>query len=198
MTTAEIAALLIFLLPLAYSPGPGNLFFAASGARFGFGATLAANLGYHMATWVVTVMIGLGFAGILAAGGAVATTIRIAGSAYVFWLACSFLRAGLGAAAPMPRRAGFVGGSLLLILNPKAYVIIFLMFSQFLTGHLPTPSGVLAIATIFTMNNCLAFTLYTLAGDRIARSFRDPAHSRMLNIVFGLMLAAVASWMITA
>ena len=48
------------LLPLAYSPGPGNMFFAANGARFGFAATVPSNIGYHIATWLVTVAIGLG------------------------------------------------------------------------------------------------------------------------------------------
>lgn len=51
---------------------------------------------------------------------------------------------------------------------------------------------------LFTPNNGLAFTVSTLAGERMARSFRDPARSRQMNIVFGLMLAAVASWMIAA
>lgn len=54
-------ALLIFLFPLAYSPGPGNMFFAAVGARFGFRASLPAHLGYHLATWIVTAAIGFGF-----------------------------------------------------------------------------------------------------------------------------------------
>lgn len=53
-------ALIIFLFPLAYSPGPGNMFFAANGARFGFAATVPSNIGYHIATWLVTVVIGLG------------------------------------------------------------------------------------------------------------------------------------------
>ncbi|OED50376.1 hypothetical protein AB838_02405 [Rhodobacteraceae bacterium (ex Bugula neritina AB1)] len=55
------AALIMFLFPLAYSPGPGNLVFAASAARFGFAATVPANAGYHLATWIVTAAIGLGF-----------------------------------------------------------------------------------------------------------------------------------------
>ncbi len=46
-----VAALLVFLFPLACSPGPGNMFFAANGAWFGFGATIPASLGYHIATW---------------------------------------------------------------------------------------------------------------------------------------------------
>ena len=55
-------ALVVFLFPLAYSPGPGNLFFAVNGARFGFAATMRAMAGYHVATLLMTVAIGLGFA----------------------------------------------------------------------------------------------------------------------------------------
>jgi len=32
--------IVIFLFPLAYSPGRGNMFFAANGGRFGFQATV--------------------------------------------------------------------------------------------------------------------------------------------------------------
>ena len=61
MTLIEIVALIIFLFPLAFSPGPGNMFFAANGARFGFAKTLSANFGYHLATIIVTFLIGFGF-----------------------------------------------------------------------------------------------------------------------------------------
>ena len=61
MKFIEIVALLIFLFPLAFSPGPGNMFFSASGAKFGFKKTLSANFGYHLATIIVTLLIGLGF-----------------------------------------------------------------------------------------------------------------------------------------
>lgn len=61
MNFFEILTLLIFLFPLAFSPGPGNMFFAASGARFGFKKTLAANIGYHLATIIITLLIGFGF-----------------------------------------------------------------------------------------------------------------------------------------
>jgi len=62
-----LPALLLFLVPLAYSPGPGNLFFAANGARFGLRATLPALAGYHLLTWIVTCAIGLGLIRVLEA-----------------------------------------------------------------------------------------------------------------------------------
>ena len=61
MSLVEILALLFFLFPLAFSPGPGNMFFAANGARFGFLNTLSANFGYHLATIIITFLIGFGF-----------------------------------------------------------------------------------------------------------------------------------------
>ena len=57
MNLIEIVALLIFLFPLAFSPGPGNMFFAVSGAKFGFKKTLSANFGYHLATIIVLSLI---------------------------------------------------------------------------------------------------------------------------------------------
>lgn len=47
----DVIAFLTFLFPLAYSPGPGNMVFAANGARFGIRATLRASAGHHIATW---------------------------------------------------------------------------------------------------------------------------------------------------
>jgi threonine/homoserine/homoserine lactone efflux protein len=183
---------------MACSPGPGNLFFAANAARFGPRATIGANAGYHLATWGVTCAIGLGFSQALQITPAVTTAVRVIGSAYVFWLAIGLLRAGVAG----PGRdvglhvPGFADGVTLLLLNPKAYVIIALIFSQFLTGGAPKLVEVMAITTLFTLNNLLAFTLYTLAGDRLAQSFRSANSARRLNLVFGLMLALVALWML--
>jgi threonine/homoserine/homoserine lactone efflux protein len=76
-------ALVLFLFPLAYSPGPGNLFFAANGARFGLRSTIPASTGYHIATWLVTLAIGLGLAAVIHKYPAVFTTIKVLGSLYV-------------------------------------------------------------------------------------------------------------------
>lgn len=153
-------ALLIFLAPLAYSPGPGNMVFAAIGGRFGLRASIPATTGYHLATLAVTAAVGLGFSG-------------------------------------LARLSPALDGAVLLVLNPKAWVIIALMFSQFLPGiESPEPALVLWITAVFTLNNLLAFTLWTLAGDLLLRRFRSERGARRMNLAFGAMLAAVAVWML--
>lgn len=194
----ETLALLLFLLPLAYSPGPGNMVFAANGARFGLGATLPATLGYHAATWVVTVGIGVGLFGLVSGAPGVMRAMQVVGAVYVLWLALCLARAGTLTASAAARPMGVWGGAVLLALNPKAYLIIALMFSQFLPAGDPSSAAVAWIATVFTLNNLVAFTLWTLAGDRLARLFRAAAAARWLNLGCGAMLAAVAVWMLVA
>ncbi len=189
-------ALLVFLFPLAYSPGPGNMFFAANGARFGVRATIPASIGYHLATWIVTAAIGFGFMATLERLPGLFLAIKWAGSAYVLYLAWKLFRAGAVETGEDARPAGLMDGAVLLVLNPKAYVIIALMFSQFLNGSGGSPAGaVLGITTVFTLNNLVAFTVWTLIGDRIAAQFSEEHHAHLLNRLFGLVLAGVAIWM---
>jgi threonine/homoserine/homoserine lactone efflux protein len=189
-------ALILFLFPLAYSPGPGNLFFAANGARFGLGATMPAMAGYHVATMLVTVAIGLGFAVAIEEFPWFFDIVKWGGSAYVLYLAWKFFRTGMTGETGDARAAGFMEGGLPLVLNPKAYMIIVLMFTQFLglatAGYTTT---VLWISLVFTINNLIAFMAWALIGDRILARFRDAASSRKLNLAFGVVLAAVAVWM---
>jgi threonine/homoserine/homoserine lactone efflux protein len=190
----EFLALLIFLFPLAYSPGPGNMLFAANGARFGFRSTITATTGYHIATVVVTFALGVGFAKAVAMVPNVLKAIQVIGSLYVMWLAWKLWRAGRVDNADA-KPIGFWAGGILLLLNPKAYVIIALMFSQFLDGG----SDVVDVATVsvvFTLNNLVAFTLWTLVGDALARLFRDETNARHLNLFFGVVLGLVGFWML--
>ncbi len=190
-------ALMLFLLPLAYSPGPGNMFFVAIGGRFGLRASIPASTGYHVATFAVTAAVGLGFAGLARLSPILFDILRYGGAAYVLWLAWGFLRAGATTVTAEARRATVLDGAILLLLNPKAYVIIALMFTQFLpVSGANDPALVVWIATVFTLNNLLAFTVGTLAGDLLLRRFRSASGARRMNLAFGAMLAAVAVWML--
>lgn len=190
-------ALIIFLFPLAYSPGPGNIFFAANGARFGFRATLPSNAGYHIATWIVTAAIGFGFLAAIERFPQLFAALKVAGGLYVLWLAWKMLRAGTMTQAEEARPATFLDGVALLVLNPKAYVIIALMFTQFLgQSGMGTFASVMLITTVFTLNNLVAFSIWALVGDRIAVFFRSPGSARVLNVMFGVILALVAIWIL--
>ncbi len=192
----SVPSLLVFLFPLAYSPGPGNLFFAASGARLGFKATIPATLGYHAATLVVSLVLGLGFGASVTQYPQALTGLRIAGGLYVLRLAWQLVRSE--APGVIDATAGELGGragALLLLLNPKAYVIIALMFTQFLPADAHVGNVVL-VAGVFTANNLLAFSIWTALGDSMMRRFRSPVSARRLNVGLGAALAVVGCWLL--
>lgn len=198
MPLEVFTALILFLFPLAYSPGPGNMFFAINGARFGLWRTLPSNAGYHGATWIVTMVIGSGFAWIGAHTPALLSAIKYAGGLYVLYLAWSLARAGTASACGQAKAATILDGAALLVFNPKAYLIIALMFSQFAgDGGQDTFALVMAIATVFTVNNFFAFIVWTVAGQQLFRLIGNEIIARRQNLIFASMLAAVAIWIMS-
>ena len=193
--TADAFALIVFLLPLAWSPGPGNLFFAALGAQSGLRASWPASLGYHAATLVVTFAIGLGFGALASRTTELAQIMAMFGAGYVLWIAWRFWRAGAVGGRSGIGRASILDGAILLILNPKAYAIIAAMFAQFLSDDADT-LRVVWITCLFTLNNLLAFTAWTWAGNRLLRHWQRDATARWLNRGAAVGLAGVAVWMI--
>ncbi len=201
MSIDSFAALIVFLFPLAYSPGPGNTFFAAIGATKGVRAAVPALAGYHIATVIVTVLIGFGLGVTLLTDPIVAKGLGVAGSVYVLWLAWTFIRSARAKASPLDAavretRFGFWTGVLVLLLNPKAYYIIAVMFTQFLRP--PANDDflvVLAIAGVFTLNNLVAFLVWTVAGRGLSGLFRNERAKRWLDYLFAATLIAVAIWM---
>ncbi len=189
--TERAAAPVLFLLPLAWSPGPGNMSFAALGARFGFRATLPASIGYHVATLAVTSIVGLGFSVATARLGGALELIRLAGAACVLWLATRLWQAGsLGSCEEAPP-AGFADGAVLPLPNPTAHAIILLMFAQFLPPEAPV-SAAAAISVPFTHNNLIAFTAWSAAGHALMRLFAGGRSARGMNRLFAFSLAGVA------
>lgn len=119
------------------------------------------------------------------------------GAAYVLWLAWTLFRAGAVEHEIEAKPASFMGGVLLLIANPKAYLIIVLIFTQFLShAGSESTATIVWITTIFTVNNLTAFLVWTIIGAQLARSLRDDLNARRMNMAFGAILAAVAVWMV--
>ena len=193
MTPAQIPLLLLFLFPLAYSPGPGNMFFAALGARYGVAASLPATLGYHAATLIVSFAIGAGVTVALNPTSRIFTLIQTLGALYLLWLAFKLYRSNSPQSLADARPATALDGAILLFLNPKGYLIMALLFTQF-PGN--TLSETALVATLFTANNMLAFLVWTFAGQTLSRLFNSPAAAHRITTGFAICLAGVALWLL--
>ncbi len=192
MTIPDALTLILFLFPLAYSPGPGNMFFAALGAQSGLYASLRANIGYHLATLAASFAIGSGFALVVSPDSFAMMALQGIGALYVLWLASKLWRAKAGLDLGKAGHAGLLQGGLLLILNPKGYVIMALMFSQFSPQTWPQ---IAMISVVFTLNNMVAFLIWTIAGQTLTRLFNSPKAARRINAGLAGCLALTALWL---
>jgi threonine/homoserine/homoserine lactone efflux protein len=108
-----VVALVAFLFPLAYSPGPGNMFFAALGARYrnrGYPAGQCRvsyrDAGGHRRCWAWD-FVSAGTSRLLP----FLWDLKLAGSVYVMWLAWKMATSGsTDTANAESARAGFLDG----------------------------------------------------------------------------------------
>ena len=201
MTLELIVALFVFLTPLVNSPGPGNSFFMALGASKGFAGALPALIGYHIATFFVTLLIGLGVGLAFLSNPIVFKGLQIVGGAYVAWIGVLFLREALNNDNSENKKsetnsAGFFGGAFLLFTNPKAYYVIAAMCTQFITPDAQKINNVLILTTIFTVYNFAAFGMWAFLGSWLTKIFSNSNSRKWLNLIFSACMFGVAAWIL--
>ncbi|MFM9921525.1 LysE family translocator [Variovorax sp. H27-G14] len=201
MTLELIIALFIFLTPLVNSPGPGNSFYMALGASKGFAGTLPSLIGYHVATFIVTLIIGFGVGMAFLSNPIISKALQIFGSVYVAWIGVLFLREALsndssGVEESESRSAGFFGGAFLLLTNPKAYYVIAAMCTQFIVPGAEKNSNVLVLTSIFTLYNFVAFGVWSFLGSQLTKIFLDKNSRKWFYLVSSACMFGVAAWIL--
>lgn len=193
-----IIAFLAVLLPLSLSPGPVVIVLAGISMSRGAMAAVPFYLGMQTSVLAVSLAAGYGLVQLLVAWPAAYAAIRYAGIAYIAWLAWKFASARPsppheGAGAPGSRAPGYVDGLLATLLNPKFYVMVMAVFSQFLgTGPAAVPKLVAGMWATMTASAAV----WWLAGAGLRPLLQSARALHIQSVVFGAMLFAVAAYML--
>lgn len=122
MTLTDLLAFNLTLLAALASPGPALLFALRQSVRGGFltGVATGAGLGLMAAAWTGTALLGL--AALFALVPWLYLAMKLAGAAYLIWIAWHIWRdAGHPVAdSAQPGRRAFLGGVLVNLANPKS------------------------------------------------------------------------------
>jgi threonine/homoserine/homoserine lactone efflux protein len=180
-------------LALIGSPGPNTLSLAAVSAAFGRGCGLRYMAGLILGMAVVIVIVGSGVSSILfAVPGAEPVILGFAGI-YFIYLAYRIATAPVLNATAEPGRAPkWFEGTILSLVNPKAYAAMAALFSGFIlvVGDPVVDSlakAAVLMSTIVIVNICWLF-----AGSALTRFLRHERMSRAINITFaGLLIVSV-------
>lgn len=193
-----LPGLIGFAAAMSFTPGPNNVLVTASGANFGFRRSLPTLLGVTIGFGLMLVVLGLGANELFRAWPAIHLVLKIAGTAYLLWLAWRIATAGRPTAAgAQDRPLGFLGAAAFQWANPKGWVFLLGALSTYTTvggdlvAELATITVVVSIACLAAIATWCAF------GVAIGRRLRTDRAFAIFNRSMAALLVAsiVTAWL---
>lgn len=192
---------------LALTPGPDNLFVLMQSALWGRSAGMCVVLGLCTGVLGHTAAVAIGLAAIFATSTYAFTVLKLAGAAYLAYLAWQALRARggpVGAERPTAMAPGalYRRGVIMSLTNPKVLLFFFAFLPQFTSpkpeyGSVGLQTAVLGV--IFMVAALLIFSTIAFFSGAFGQLLqRSPAATRWLNRVTGVVFLGLAIRLATA
>ncbi|MBL4720009.1 MAG: LysE family translocator [Alphaproteobacteria bacterium] len=189
--TETLHAFVLFAIASTASPGGATTLATASGVRFGWRRSLPLLFGIAVGLSVLTGAAS-GLSAILQNHPLLSLLMKIAGSAYLLWLAYGIGRAGAPQAGDGGRDAPytFFAGIVLLVWNPKAWAMGFGAAASFAALASDPATLALIMGATFGVSAITFLSLWCAAGAALAKLLQTERQWRVLNVAMALLLAA--------
>lgn len=191
MQADTFLALLIFALVSSITPGPNNFMLLASGVNYGFRRTIPHMCGIAGGFGILLLAVGAGIGALLSAYPGVHLALKIAGGAYLLYLAWKIASArtiGTEAGAT-GRPMTFLAAAMFQWVNPKAWVMALTAMSLYADPETPVLSTAL-VAVAFVLVNFPSVSVWAGFGQAMRGFLADPVRLKWFNISMGVLLAA--------
>ncbi|NML30275.1 LysE family translocator [Paraburkholderia antibiotica] len=192
----------LFFLPACFAinlaPGPNNLLSINVAARHGFVKAFIGGTGRLLAFALMLALAATGLAVVLHASEWVFLTIKVAGAAYLIWLAIQLWRSDAptidtsqgqaqdAALMRLARQEFFVAAG-----NPKAILVFTAFLPQFVDVARPILPQFAALGASFLILEWVAIALYSWAGMYLGKWLVRAKVRRYFNRCCGGFLAAI-------
>jgi len=175
-----------------FSPGPNVILLTASGARFGFRATLPHVAGVVVGVGITAGLTGLGIGAVLAAYPALALTLRIVAAGWILFMAVQLLRSRAASAHKAGQRPfTFVEAVLFQWVNPKVWAVAMAAAAGYGSG-LGAWVDAGRLATAFSGLNLFVCLFWSFAGTLLALLLTTPTAWVVFRTVMAAALAGSA------
>ena len=191
MSLDAFLALLVYAFVTSITPGPNNLMLLASGVNFGFMRTIPHMLGIGGGFLVLLLAVGFGLGAVLTAFPSLHLALKIAGGAYLLYLAWriamsrSMAKDGETKGRPMT----FLEAAAFQWVNPKAWVMAVGAMAIYANPQAPFLS-VLLISAAFAAVNLPSVSTWAGFGTALRGFLADPVRLKWFNIAMGVLLVA--------
>jgi len=194
-----LAAYALASLVLGLTPGPDMTFFLSRTIGQSRAAGFAAFLGASTGLVIHTMLVAAGLSALLAASETAFTILKVAGAAYLAWLAYDAIRHSSALSlekrsAAEPLATVFLKGLLVNLLNPKIIVFFVTFLPQFVSSSDPAAAQkLLFLGAFFMLVNVPLCSAMILSADGIVRLLgRSGRAVRVIDYLFVGVLAAFA------
>lgn len=180
------------LLPVALSPGASFTLAMNSALAEGRRGLISTLAGTALGIYTHAFFIGLGITAMLVASPAMFGLLKIAGTAYLFWLGIQLIRSGWRADASELTGGGAITVKeawLANVLNPKAILFYLTVVSQFAGRHADIRDYLL-LASLHVLVMVVWLWLISRAVVFSARQLDPLMLKKWVNIAGGLLLIA--------
>lgn len=183
---------------VSITPGPSNLMLLASGANFGFIATIPQVLGITLGFSSLLLAVGLGLGALLSAIPALHLVLKIAGAAYLLYLAGRIARScALGESkAAQSRPLTLIESAAFQWLNPKAWVVALAAMAVYSSPASPFLS-MAWVCLVFALVNLPTVSAWAAFGVALRGYLAEPVRLKRFNFAMALLLAATLWPMLT-
>ncbi len=185
--------ILLFAIGVMYTPGPVNILSLNSGAQKRFRAHIPFCFGVASALWIWFMLIG--YTGSMIVNDTLLPVIAVAGVCFILYLTYKILSSkveDVGKNATVTVLT-YKDGLLMQLLNPKSMLVVLPVTTvQFPAAGI---DGVWIAIWSFCLG-ALGFGApfaYAACGAYVSRYFRGNTYLKVMNIIMGLMLLAVAA-----
>ena len=195
MTLEQLAGFAVFAFVACVTPGPNNLLLIAIGGSRGILRGLPALMGIASGFAVMLFLVAIGVGGTVLALEHFAGAVRVAGAAFLLWLAWKIASAPVGnaggssAAAPQRRDSmGLVGAVFFQWINPKAWLVCAAAISTYLSPGEDLVLQASTFAMVFIVAGFAGSFPWLAFGSFVRRLLRNPGQARAFNVVMAVLL----------
>ena len=173
-----------------FSPGPNVVLLTASGARFGFKATVPHILGVALGVGIIAGLMGLGIGVLIQTVPWLILGLKIVAALWILWMAW-----GLWQARPVTKRETgirpfrFVEAVLFQAVNPKIWIVA--LAATIYVSDFPPSQQAMYLAAAFSGINLLVCLFWTWAGSLLSLLLDNP---RAWQISMRIMAVALAGF----
>jgi threonine/homoserine/homoserine lactone efflux protein len=203
MSAAELTALLVFCTAMSFSPGPNTTLSTALAANLGLKRALRFCFAVPAGWTLLMLGSGLGLGALVLGVPALRWGVKLAGVAYLLWLAWKLAASDRLVQADESRLdVGFWQGVGLQFLNVKAWMLALTLTAGWVVNAAGQPASnpgerlaiICAVMVVFAFTS--NFT-YALAGSLLRDWLAQGRRLVWFNRALAAILAATAAWMVT-